>query len=105
MNAGFKADTLVKKMRVEDLLKVYRQMEDFCVHITEVDSMENAQVCRGGFYLNQFDKNLQYKNCSGLFASGEILNVDGICGGYNLHFAWVSGMIAGRGAINYVQHQ
>ena len=105
MNAGFKADTLVKKMRVEDLLKVYRQMEDFCVHITEVDSMENAQVCRGGFYLNQFDKNLQYKNCSGLFASGEILNVDGICGGYNLHFAWVSGIIAGRGAINYVQHQ
>ena len=104
-NAGYKSDMLVKKLVLDDFLKVYHQMEDFCVHITEVDSMENAQVCRGGFYLNQFDGNLQYKKCPGLFASGEILNVDGICGGFNLHFAWISGMIAGQGASNYINHK
>ncbi|MGN0413769.1 MAG: aminoacetone oxidase family FAD-binding enzyme [Lachnospiraceae bacterium] len=102
-NAGLQEDILVKNLVVDDLLRVYHQMEDFCVHITEVDSMENAQVCRGGFYLDQFDENLQYKKCPGLFACGEILNVDGICGGFNLHFAWISGRTAGLSACSYVE--
>ena len=39
---------------------------------------------------------------NGLFACGEILNVNGDCGGYNLHFAWTSGRLAGASAVKYL---
>ena len=58
--------------------------------------------CRGGLFLSQFDKNLECKALPGLFACGEVLNVDGECGGYNLHFAWASGVLAGREAVRSI---
>ncbi|MBQ5883501.1 MAG: NAD(P)/FAD-dependent oxidoreductase [Clostridia bacterium] len=42
------------------------------------------------------------KKQNGLFACGEILNVNGDCGGYNLHFAWTSGRLAGASAVKYI---
>ena len=59
----------------------------------------NAQVTRGGIREDEFSPDtLESKRCRNLFAVGEILNVDGDCGGFNLQFAFASGLIAGQSA-------
>ena len=55
-----------------------------------------AQVTSGGILLQELDAYLMLKRFPGVYACGEILNVDGDCGGYNLHFAWASGQRVGR---------
>ena len=77
---------------------VMRRAMHFTTEVTSVSDMGQAQVCRGGLCLAQFDEKLQCRKIPGLFACGEVLNVDGECGGYNLHFAWASGVLAGRTA-------
>ena len=42
---------------------------------------------------------MESRRCPGLYLTGELLNIDGDCGGFNLHWAWASGMLAGRGAV------
>lgn len=60
---------------------------------------ERAQVTRGGLLTAQFDqKTLEARDLPGLFACGEALDVDGACGGFNLAWAWKSGLVAGTGA-------
>ncbi len=81
---------------------VMKRAMHFTTEVTAVSDMKQAQVCRGGLFLSQFDKNLECKALPGLFACGEVLNVDGECGGYNLHFAWASGVLAGREAVRSI---
>ena len=58
---------------------------------------EYAQVTSGGIDLKEVNLDtLESKIVKGLYFSGEILDVDGLCGGYNLSFAWISGLIAGE---------
>lgn len=60
---------------------------------------ERAQLTRGGLLVSQFDAvTLEEHKAPGLFACGESLNVDGACGGFNLAWAWKSGLVAGSGA-------
>jgi len=54
---------------------------------------DNNQIFAGGASLSALDKNLQSKQIKGLYFCGEICDVDGICGGYNLQWAWTSGKI------------
>lgn len=87
--------------RKRALIMVYSVMKKamhFSTEVSAVADMKQAQVCRGGLLLSQFDEKLECRMVPGLFACGEILNVDGACGGYNLHFAWASGNTAGRAA-------
>ena len=56
----------------------------------------NNQVYSGGVFLDALDESLQCKTLSNLFFCGEVCDVDGICGGYNLQWAWTSGAIVGR---------
>lgn len=58
--------------------------------------MDGAQVTAGGIVTQEFDPNsLQSRVVPGLYACGEVLDVDGDCGGFNLHWAWASGLLAG----------
>ena len=60
---------------------------------------DQAQVTSGGIRTREFDsETLESKICPGVFACGEVLDVDGDCGGYNLQWAWSSGWIAGKNA-------
>lgn len=81
---------------------VMKRAMHFTTEVTSVSDMRQAQVCRGGLSLSQFTERLESKKISGLFACGEVLNVDGQCGGYNLHFAWASGALAGRAAMRRI---
>ena len=60
---------------------------------------ERAQVTRGGLLTEQFcPETLEARELPGFFACGEALDVDGACGGFNLAWAWKSGLVAGRAA-------
>ena len=62
-------------------------------------SWNNAQVTKGGALVSEFDsKTMQSKLVKGLYACGEVLDIDGDCGGYNLQWAWSSGYVAGCSA-------
>ncbi len=67
--------------------------------IDEPADCEHAQVQRGGFDVSAFDhRTLQSKNMDGLYVIGEALDVDGPCGGYNLNWAFATGLLAGSDA-------
>ena len=69
--------------------------------VTGTRSFEYAQVCAGGIdtaFVNA--KTMESKKVPGLYFAGEILDVDGACGGYNLQWAWSSGYLAGYYAAN-----
>ena len=69
------------------------------VKVTGVRGFEYAQVTHGGINTGDFDPaTMESRLQPGLFAAGEMLNVDGDCGGYNLLFAFASGILAGRNA-------
>lgn len=60
---------------------------------------KNAQVTAGGVPLEEVDTiTMESKLCPGLYLTGELLNLDGLCGGFNLHWAWITGLVAGKDA-------
>ena len=93
------ADDVAGKRAALMASAVMKRAMHFTTEVTDVSDVRQAQVCRGGLLLSQFDENLQCRKVPGLFACGEMLNVDGACGGYNLHFAWASGILAGKRAV------
>lgn len=69
------------------------------VNICGTAGFEKAQVTSGGISLDEIDAHtMEVKSCPGLYLTGELLDVDGICGGYNLQWAWSTGYLAGRAA-------
>ena len=68
------------------------------MNITDSNGFENAQTTQGGVLLKEIDeKNMECIKYPGMYLAGEVLDVDGMCGGYNLQWAWSTGYIAGRG--------
>ena len=79
-------------------------IQDFRVTVTGSGSFEKAQTTAGGVSLKEIDPHtMESKREPGLFLCGELLDVDGICGGYNLTFAWASGHLAGKGAARRIR--
>ena len=73
----------------------------FTLNIEGTKSFDNAQTTTGGIPLHEINPNtMESTKCKDLYLTGEILNADGDCGGYNLAFAWITGMLAGKGASN-----
>lgn len=71
---------------------------DFRVKIVGTNPFENAQVCSGGVPICEVDDRFASKLCRDVYVVGELLDCDGICGGYNLQWAWATGAIAGANA-------
>lgn len=77
-------------------------LKDWVMPITGTTGFVNAQTTGGGADLSQFDPlTLMSKKIPGLFAAGEVLDAYGDCGGYNLHWAWTTGFLAGYNAFIY----
>ena len=76
---------------IEQFVKIIKHL-DFKV----VGCYENNQVYSGGICLNELNDNLECKNIKGLYFGGEVCDIDGLCGGYNLQWAWTSGFIIGE---------
>ncbi len=83
----------------KDAEKLFNASRNLNVVITGSGDMASSQVTCGGVSLSEIDAStMQVKKHAGLYLAGEILDIDGICGGYNLYFAWASGYIAGSSA-------
>ena len=80
-------------------MRLAATMEAVTLPVTGTRGFAQAQVTAGGIQTCDFDpQTMQSSLCKGLFAAGEVLDVDGECGGFNLMFAFASGLIAGRAA-------
>ena len=83
----------------EELSAVTKLLVDFRLPVTGNRGLATAQASAGGAVSTEFDpETLQSRLVPGLFACGEALDVDGPCGGYNLQWAWASGMFAAENA-------
>ena len=76
--------------------KMIETIKCWQVTVTATNPYANAQVCCGGVDGKELTGKLESKKINGLFFAGEIIDVDGICGGYNLQWAWSSGYVAGK---------
>ena len=84
-------------MTDNDLEKIIETAFRYRIMLTGTKGFEQAQVTAGGIRCAEFDpSSMESKIVQGLFAAGEVLNVDGDCGGFNLMFAFATGLIAGK---------
>jgi predicted Rossmann fold flavoprotein len=89
----------VAEISKADRLKIVDNLKSLTLHISKLRSFKEAQVTRGGISEEEIDfKTLESKKIKGLFFAGEIIDVDGDSGGFNLQWAWSSGYLAGRSA-------
>ena len=83
-----------------DVAVLARALKAFPLEVRGIGDERQCQVRRGGADVAAFDpRTLEARAVPGLHVVGEALDVDAPCGGYNLHWAWASGMLAGRGAV------
>ena len=97
--SGVNRDTLCSAVTREQGDRICRNMKDFRFTVTGNKGFDHAQVSSGGICLSSLDEDLRVKGTNGIFICGEALNVDGICGGYNLQFAWSSADRAAGGVL------
>lgn len=96
--AGLKPGSLAEQAQETDIKQVYALCREWRLHVTGSNPYENAQVCAGGVDTAEVTEEMESRRMPGVYFAGEILDVDGKCGGYNLQWAWCSGFLAGRAA-------
>ena len=98
--AGLKGHIPVEDADPAKLKQVYVLCKNWHVTVNGSNSYDNAQVCAGGVDTAEITENFESRLVPGVYIVGELLDVDGKCGGYNLHWAWASGVLAGRAAVS-----
>ncbi len=97
--AGISEKGFVKDITNIQIKKLTSALKGLETEILSANSFDQAQVCSGGIDTRDVDSNtMESKLVNGLYLAGEILDVDGICGGYNLQWAWSCGILAGTNA-------
>lgn len=92
----------VMNLTESDLRRLSERIKNFSVPVIGTRSWDQAQVTAGGIDVSDFDAaSLSSRIIPGLYAAGEVLDIDGDCGGYNLQWAWSSGRLAGEQAVQY----
>ena len=97
--AGVKGKEFARELSNAEAEAVCRTVKALEILLTEPLGMDSAQVTAGGVLTEQFNENtMESRLVPGLYACGEVLDIDGDCGGYNLQWAWSSGRLAGLSA-------
>ncbi|MDY5484821.1 MAG: NAD(P)/FAD-dependent oxidoreductase [Clostridium sp.] len=97
--SNLRTDRPVKSLTDAEIRALTVCVKEFRTEIIGSNSFEQAQICCGGVDVREVDPfSLESKKWKGLYLIGELLDVDGICGGYNLQWAWSTGAIAGTHA-------
>lgn len=95
--SGIHQEETVAQIKPAMLERLVNHIKLFEVPVTATNSFEQAQVCCGGVDTREVrPETMESRLTAGLYLTGELLDVDGICGGYNLQWAWSTGAIAGR---------
>lgn len=95
---GYVAEKKLKYLNKEDIFTIAEPMKHWQISLTGTKPYLNAQVCAGGVSMEEITEHMESRLVQGLFFCGEMLDVDGRCGGYNLQWAWTSGYLAGTHA-------
>lgn len=102
ISSGLNKDGTAMRRLDENIINlIAKNIKKFEFEIVGHKGFENAQVCQGGVKLSELTNNFEAKKISGLYIAGELTDVDGICGGYNLQWAFSSGYIAGMSVKKY----
>ncbi len=96
-SCGVAYETDCSRLSDEVLRAVCRTVKCFTLEVKGTMGMDGAQVTAGGISTSEFRADtMESRICRGLYAAGEVLDIDGDCGGYNLQWAWSSGRLAGE---------
>ena len=101
--AGCKPSDTAGRLPEGKRRKIAELYRHFTVTVCGTNGFEQAQASAGGILAEELTDRLESIYAPGLFLAGEIIDMDGICGGYNLQWAWTSGAIAGKAAAEYVR--
>ncbi len=97
--ANIDINACVGSVKLAKLNQVVDTLKAFEFNIVSFKGFDSGQICQGGVALEEINPaTMEHINQSGLFFAGEVLDVDGKCGGYNLQWAWSSGFVAGLNA-------
>ncbi|MBE6977003.1 MAG: aminoacetone oxidase family FAD-binding enzyme [Ruminococcaceae bacterium] len=98
-SAGIRGQRSCQSLTDAELEQVIDAVKSLEVDLTEPLGMDSAQVTAGGIVTDEFNpETMESRLVPGLYACGEVLDIDGDCGGYNLQWAWSSGRLAGSSA-------
>ena len=93
----YNSEKLISDLTEKDIRNIAEKIKKFPLEITGTRGFLNAQVTSGGVKVDEInEKTMESKICRNLYFAGEIIDVDGGCGGFNLQWAWASGMLAGE---------
>lgn len=102
--SDIKSQTKCKDLKDFQIKEAIKQLKNFEINIESAKGFDNAQVTKGGVNTNEVSPvTMMSKIEKGLFLCGEILDIHGDCGGYNLHLAFTTGRIAGSSAGKYLK--
>ena len=91
---------VIKRTGNQNPVAVAQTIKNFTLKVTGTAGFDYAQVTKGGIRLSEVSADMQSKKCPGLYFAGEILDVDGQCGGYNLQWAFSSALTAAESINN-----
>lgn len=77
-----------------DIAKLSSLLKNWSVTYQKKNTFDQAQICMGGVPLSEIKPTMESRIVSGLYITGELIDVHGPCGGYNLQWAWTSGWVA-----------
>ena len=94
------ASTITMSQVTAEQLHLFQKVcKHFIVDIEGTNDFEQAQICAGGVRITEINpQTMESLLAENIYLTGELLDVDGICGGYNLQWAWATGYIAGKHA-------
>ncbi len=102
--SGIKSQTKCKALKDFQIKEAVKQLKSFEINIKSAKGFDNAQITKGGINTNEISPvTMMSKKTEGLFLCGEILDIHGDCGGYNLHLAFTTGRIAGSNAGKFLK--
>lgn len=94
---------VINSVKERTCLSIAKALKNFNLKVTGTLGFNNAQVTKGGIFTDLIDStSFESKLQKGLYIVGEVLNIDGECGGYNLTFAFISGILAGKSIKNKI---
>ena len=94
-------DSTWNSLSIEEKYLLGTNLTNHIIDITETNSFEYAQTTTGGIPLTEINPNTMESHYNkNLYITGELLDIDGECGGYNLTNAWITGYLAGKDASN-----
>ncbi len=102
--ADIRIKTRVKELSEDQIRRLTAVCKNAVVPIEDTNGFDHAQVCAGGVRLDEVNtETMESLETPGLYLTGELLDADGICGGYNLQWAWATGYLAGRSAADALE--